>query len=277
MNTGKNANYFPHDSNAANDPKIMIMIAQLGIEAYGLYWIIIELLRDQPEYKAPLALLDPLGRRFGVSREKMETIITRYDLFSYNETEFTSPSLSRRMEPLELRREQMKRASDKRWKNIPDNEGVNAYALPMHSISNPKKSIVENSIEEKSKENIKKEDPEKIPDDPIFFNNDILKLFEWIMAGRLPGSREPVFPARFLPNTAKRKKTWIDCLNKLHTLDAFTMQEINGAIIFARQDSFWKDNFLSIMKLRDRDKDGVRYIDRFVNEWEKKYKNRKKQ
>jgi len=46
----KNAYYFSHDSNAKDDPKCVLLIEQLGLEGYGIYWILIEILRDQPGY-----------------------------------------------------------------------------------------------------------------------------------------------------------------------------------------------------------------------------------
>ena len=113
------------------------------------------------------------------------------------------------------------------------------------------------------------------PPDSLLLNNDIIKLYTWIGGGKLPGNHERVFPERFLPKTDKQKKNWLECLDKLHRIDHCTLQEINGAIIFAREDPFWKDNFLSLMKLRDKDKDGVKYIDRFIAGYEKKYKGRK--
>ena len=37
--------YFPHDSNAKDDPKCMILIDPLGPEGYGIYWVLVEILR----------------------------------------------------------------------------------------------------------------------------------------------------------------------------------------------------------------------------------------
>ncbi|MFR4036304.1 MAG: Lin1244/Lin1753 domain-containing protein [Butyricimonas faecalis] len=56
----KDAYYFTHDSNAKDDPKCALLIDQLGMEGYGIYWMLIEVLRDQPDYKYPLALLPSL-------------------------------------------------------------------------------------------------------------------------------------------------------------------------------------------------------------------------
>lgn len=40
----KDAYYFPHDSNAKDDPKLSLIIEDLGLNGYGAYWVIIELL-----------------------------------------------------------------------------------------------------------------------------------------------------------------------------------------------------------------------------------------
>lgn len=47
----KDAYYFSHDSNAHKDPKILKLRAKYGWEGYGIYWAIIETLREQNNYK----------------------------------------------------------------------------------------------------------------------------------------------------------------------------------------------------------------------------------
>ncbi|WP_079709948.1 DnaD domain protein [Paraliobacillus ryukyuensis] len=47
----KDAFYFSHDSNAHKDPKILKLRAKFGWEGYGIYWAIIETLREQTDYK----------------------------------------------------------------------------------------------------------------------------------------------------------------------------------------------------------------------------------
>ena len=60
--------YFPHDSNAKDDPKCMVLIDQLGMEGYGIYWVLIEL-RDTTD----ASLATP------------ETIIARQTAFLLND------------------------------------------------------------------------------------------------------------------------------------------------------------------------------------------------
>lgn len=110
----KDAYYFPHDSNAKDDPKVVMLIEQLGLEGYGAYWILIETLRDQPNYRYPLNLLPALARRYLTSKEKIETVVFNYDLFeTENEELFLSPSLCRRMSVFESKRKRLSEAGKK--------------------------------------------------------------------------------------------------------------------------------------------------------------------
>lgn len=107
----KDAYYFPHDTNAKDDPKIVMLIEQLGLEGYGIYWALIETLRDQPDYKYPLPLLPAIGRRYTTSGEKVETVVRNYGLFEIEGNEFfLSPSLSRRMEKINATRRRLSNA-----------------------------------------------------------------------------------------------------------------------------------------------------------------------
>lgn len=41
--------YFSHDYNATQDPKMMALISTCGLAGVGMYWILIEILHQQPE------------------------------------------------------------------------------------------------------------------------------------------------------------------------------------------------------------------------------------
>ena len=49
------SSYFSHDSNALSDIKISAMRCDYGLEGYGLFWAIIEMLRKEDTYKLPLS------------------------------------------------------------------------------------------------------------------------------------------------------------------------------------------------------------------------------
>lgn len=61
------------------------------------------------------------------------------------------------------------------------------------------------------------------------------------------------------------KLKWSDTIEKLIRLDKYTKEEIEKAVKVGRNDKFWKNNFLSINKLRKKDKQGVKYIQVFLN------------
>lgn len=94
----KDCYYFPHDSNAKDAPKCVLMIEQLGMEGYGIYWMLVEALRDQPDYTYPVANIPALARRYNTSAEKVRTVVYNYELFTVKEDKiFFSESLNRRM------------------------------------------------------------------------------------------------------------------------------------------------------------------------------------
>jgi hypothetical protein len=94
----KQSYYFSHDSNARNDVKIIKLRRQLGLEGYGLYWCLIEMLRDAPENKLPIDAVDDIAFSLNISKEKIETVINLYGLFTVDQSNFFSQRLIRSME-----------------------------------------------------------------------------------------------------------------------------------------------------------------------------------
>jgi len=96
----KDAFYFPHFSNARIDRKIRRMRKELGLEGYGIYFMILETLREQAEYNYPVEDIDLLADEFGTSEQKVRTVITNYELFSIDEQQkFFSPKMIMYLQP----------------------------------------------------------------------------------------------------------------------------------------------------------------------------------
>lgn len=143
--------YFSHDSNAKDDPKCVLLIEQLGLEGYGIFWVLVETLREQPEFKYPLKLIPALARRYNTTTEKMKTVVSAYDLFLIeNDTFFFSQSLNRRMDLYLDKRKRLseagKKGNEKRW-NIAKPSPCDSIA-----IANKEKEIKENTLFESSVE-----------------------------------------------------------------------------------------------------------------------------
>ena len=78
--------------------------------------MLIETLRDQPEYQYPLSLIPALARRYNTTAEKVKTVVMNYALFAVEEDAFFySDSLNRRMEKRESLSEKQRQKAIKRW------------------------------------------------------------------------------------------------------------------------------------------------------------------
>jgi hypothetical protein len=152
--------YFSHDANATNDPKIMLLIDQLGLEGYGIYWVLIELLRSQPDYKYPIHLIPILARRFNNSAEKFNAIINSYNLFIIEDETFFSLSLLKRMELMEAKSETARKAALIKWDKYKENKQLmqthserNANAMQMLCNKTKLNKIKLNKTKEKESKN----------------------------------------------------------------------------------------------------------------------------
>jgi hypothetical protein len=72
----KDTYYFQHDYNAHNDPKCSALINDYGMEGYGLYWAIVEILHGQGgKIKKFPKLYDGLAFGLFIKKEKLKDII----------------------------------------------------------------------------------------------------------------------------------------------------------------------------------------------------------
>ena len=164
----KDAYFFSHDCNARNDPKILALRSVYGAEGYGVYFMLVEILREQPDYKLAVNkyIWSTLAMQMQVEASKLEQIIndccTEFsengNTLLVNDGEYLySASLLRRMGKVDdisnLRRE----AARKRWENKPcktsgNSDGCSDDANAGHEQSKEKKSKEKQSKAEQRKE-----------------------------------------------------------------------------------------------------------------------------
>ncbi len=107
----KEAFYFPHFCNARHDRKIRRLRRELGVEGYGIYFMLLETLREQQDLMYPMDDLDLLSDEFGVSEAKIRTTICNYELFEVDvDQKFFSPKMLVYLEPYFKMKEQRKMA-----------------------------------------------------------------------------------------------------------------------------------------------------------------------
>ena len=124
----KDAYYFKHDSNASHDPKIKALINQYGIEGYGRFWIIIEMLRESSGYKLENKqyIWDALAEQMKCPIPEMKKFIKdcseTFELLVQEDGFFYSNSLLERMVKLDDIRKKRKFAADYRHGNTTINK-----------------------------------------------------------------------------------------------------------------------------------------------------------
>lgn len=112
----KEAYYFSHDSNARNDDKIIAMRMRHGMEGYGIYWTIIERLRECDNYTS-VKDYNVISYEIRVSADKVKSIVEDYGLFTFTDDgkRFYSESLNRRMD---IKEEKSEKAREKAKKKM---------------------------------------------------------------------------------------------------------------------------------------------------------------
>lgn len=95
------------------------------------------------------------------------------------------------------------------------------------------------------------------------FNKTILNAFPHFLK---------LFPTRYLPETQSQKFKWLDCLEKLEKIDKIDIKQLYLVVKFIREHEFWSEHFLTLLKLRNKDKNGIKYVHKYFET----YKNANK-
>ena len=118
---GKDAYYFKHLSNARNDPKHIAMVKDHGVRGYGIYWMFVEILREDARYKFEDKDYNWIGfsevTRCPIDELKnfIGECVTKYDLISRDDNFFYSMTMLRAMSEIDLLRDKKRQAAETRW------------------------------------------------------------------------------------------------------------------------------------------------------------------
>ena len=132
--------YLQHQSNSFTDIKIIKMRSKLGMEAYGIFWALLELLFNE-ENKLCIDDYSVLAFSLQCDEDKLKSVIEDFDLFVIEDGCFYSKRLNEHIDTINSKSIKAKESASKRWNN--------ANAMRTQSDSNA--SRVEYSKEEKSK------------------------------------------------------------------------------------------------------------------------------
>ncbi len=123
----KTTNYFPHDANARHDEKIIRMRMRHGAAGYGVYFMILERLREENNYMSAKDY-NMIAFDLRVDAAMVKSVVEDFGLFVFTDDGkyFYSESFSRRMNAKDAQRktraEAGKAAAQKRWKEKAETE-----------------------------------------------------------------------------------------------------------------------------------------------------------
>ena len=100
----KNKHWFPHPADLINDRRMKRAMKDLpGGVGYGVIVLMMEVLRNEPDFRYPMKDLDLLASEFDISLPILQTVITSYGFFELYTIEdgemFISPLLNTLMIP----------------------------------------------------------------------------------------------------------------------------------------------------------------------------------
>ena len=121
----KETYYFSHDCNARNDVKILKLRRSMGMKGYGIYWAIIEMLREEENHKLQLKYIDEIAFSLVIESKELNSVINDFELFVIDDEYFYSDRLLRSMEKYaDLKKHKSnagKKAMIKRWTKTENN------------------------------------------------------------------------------------------------------------------------------------------------------------
>jgi hypothetical protein len=255
----KDAYYFPHDSNARNDPKMSALKLKYRAFGVGMYWIFIEILRDQEEFKYFIdqdIVWDNLADEFMTTPKKAEEFINdcihKFKLLKTDGQHIWSDSLIRRLKPMLEERDKKsaggKKGMQSRWGNKSSENNLvitELYDTSKNDIT-PDNKGKESKVKESKGEDSKS-----------------LKIFspeswEYKFASAL---KQLILKNNPTAKTPDDLQKWAKGFDMIFRVDNRNIDEVSEVLRYCQQDKFWMKNILSPDNFR-------KHYDRLKMLWE---------
>lgn len=110
--------YFPHKAGARNDPKLVKVFLKFGYHGLGVYWSLMEILREQPEYKYPSGDVDALAHSLSLDMSELSELLAlfvRVDLIKKDDGFYYSSGLLDNMKRVAEKSEKARQSVRSRW------------------------------------------------------------------------------------------------------------------------------------------------------------------
>lgn len=156
---GKDAYWFKHDSNASRDLKLMQIKAIYGLEGIGMFWSVLEVLREQKDYSWTKSQVQILAKIIDADPTRMNNFITdceRIELFLVTDGKIYSRRLCEDMGVWESKRR------NRLGKKAAESSDLQVKKTKVERINNENETNQEH--ERRGEEiKVKKKEEDKIP------------------------------------------------------------------------------------------------------------------
>ncbi len=170
----KKTNFFTHDSNARNDEKVIRLRMKHGAAGYGVYFMLLERLRDEADYSIA-ADYDMLAFDFHVEPALVQSVVENFGLFEFtSDSKFFSDSFMERMQTMDEKSSKLseagKKGNLKRWGLSPGD--CQATENPSGGDCQAIANITDNTKHTKQNKKEKEEEKSENPFIPMLLQND---------------------------------------------------------------------------------------------------------
>lgn len=246
--------YFSHNASTRRNPKIQAMMIIYGTEGYGWFWILLELLREQPNYSYPFTnkyAFQILAKEMNCEPKQAEKFITdcieEFQLFQTDGESFWNNTLKETMACMENKSMKAKEAADRKWNKKRQQDKirdfnpstVNANTMRMDNNSNAEGLLIKESKIEINKLN-EIEKKEKTRDEKYFdfvlsfYSKHFLKLIKLNN------------PNIIDPNLS----VWEEELMTLLNENDISFGDVELAMVHSQGNEFWTEKVVDICSLR---------------------------
>lgn len=230
------ASWFKHDSNARHDIKIQYLRSVHGNSGYGIFWMIVEIMRDSQNYKIKygdiktnVALARETDMPFNDIQKFIDFCIEA-ELFETDGDYFWSKSLLKRLDKFEER---------KRQNHI---NGTKGGRPRKEQIETHTEDVLTNIIEEDKPIKEKRTTSENAT--VAHYSSDVEYLTDLLATKIKENNLNAKIPAKL--------DAWKKDINAMIELDKYRFEQVARIIEFCQHDDFWKSNILSAKKLREK-------------------------
>ena len=233
----KDAFYFSHDSNARSDLKIQALRSKYGMKGYGMYWVIVEMMRESRDHTLPFnqkfayyGFANEFSCTYEEAKKFIDDCIYEFALFNCDENCFWSDSLNRRMDKY------------KQKVNVKSENGLKG--------GRPRKEQAEMHTEDVLTKNTEEDKPTKEKRDTrenatvAHYSDDVDYLTDLLANKIKENNANAKIPAKL--------DAWKKDINAMIELDNYRFEQVARIIEFCQHDEFWKSNILSAKKLREK-------------------------